>query len=109
MFARGLEARLIELAIRLTQIAVRSAIRYLLFAPSRGRTAKPSVERSREGFRGTEADRQGHVENRHARLRGESHGGDFHASAAHIVAECFTHPCREHAMEMIGREVRDAG
>lgn len=109
MFCRDSRRRLTHLAIRLTRIAIRTALRDLLGAPGGGRTAEPAAERTRKRFCGSKAHRQRKIQNRQARLACQSHGGDLNAPAAQVVTQRFAHPRREQSMKVERGKVRDFG
>lgn len=109
MFCRKSGLCLTQVAIDLTWIAIRTALRDLLSAPDGGRAGEPALERARKRFCRTKARRQRDIENPRAWLGCKPHGRDLHSSAAQIVAKRFPHPRREEPMEVEWGKMRDFG
>ena len=109
MFRRKSDRRLTQLAIHLTRIAIRTALRGLLRAPGGGRAAEPAPERTRKCFCRTKTHRQRNMQNRRARLGCKPHGRDLSTPTAQIVTKRFAHPRREESMEVELGIVRDFG
>ena len=99
--------RLTNLAVRLTRIAIRTALHGLLHAPGGGRTAEPVSERAGKRFRRTKTYRQRNIQNCRARLGCDPHDRDLDTPAPQIVAKRLAHPCRENSVEMERPKVRD--
>ena len=68
MLRRTTDRCLTHLAIHLTRIAIRTALRGLFSAPGGGRAAKPAPECAGKRFRRTKANGQRDIQNRQARL-----------------------------------------
>src|SRR6266576_686927 len=103
MICRSWRRRLIGLAFQLIAIAD------LRVTPCARRGGEAGLESPGKRLGGRKADRKSHLQDRKARLRDQTLGGNLEPSPPHILAEGLSEPRGEQSVEVKRREIRHPG